>query len=125
MVKNIKINKGISLKLKGEPRLVYAEAPKVDKVAYVLDDFYGIIPKMLVRENDKVKIGSPLFCSKDNRDILFTSNVSGTVSQIRRGAKRRILEVVISNDKEDKKVNFPVKKKGESYRAGDKEIVIR
>ncbi len=50
---------------------------------------------MLVKEGDSVKAGSPLFFNKYNEKIIFTSPVSGSVKEIRRGAKRVLLEVVI------------------------------
>ena len=48
---------------------------------------------MVVKEGDKVKAGSCLFIDKYNEKIRFSSPVSGSVTEIVRGAKRRIMEV--------------------------------
>jgi Na+-transporting NADH:ubiquinone oxidoreductase subunit A len=57
-----------------------------------------VVPKLLVREGDRVKAGSPLFFDKGNEQVLFTSPVSGVVSEVRRGAKRNLLSVVVATD---------------------------
>lgn len=62
-------------------------------------DFHGIIPKMLVKQGAEVKAGEPLFYSKNNRDMLFASPVSGELIEIIRGARRKILTIKILADK--------------------------
>ncbi len=69
-------------------------------------DFIGCFPKMLVKEGDEVKAGSPLFFDKYREEILFTSPVSGKITTIRRGAKRKLLEVIIESDKKHESLDF-------------------
>ena len=57
-----------------------------------------MVPKLLVKVGDKVLAGTALFYDKDNEKITFSSPVSGVVTDIVRGAKRKILEVVIESD---------------------------
>src|SRR5690606_3056748 len=45
--------------------------------------------------------GDTIFYSKSSESVKFVSPVSGTIQEIRRGAKRRILEVVINADATD------------------------
>jgi len=61
---------------------------------------------MLVKADDAVKIGSPLFFDKYRDNIIFSSPVSGTVIEVRRGAKRKILEVIIESDGNDNAIDF-------------------
>jgi Na+-transporting NADH:ubiquinone oxidoreductase subunit A len=53
---------------------------------------------MLVSVGDKVVRGTPLFCHKDNPDVLYVSPCKGHVESINRGEKRALLSVVISVD---------------------------
>ena len=69
-------------------------------------DFIGCFPKMLVKEGDEVKAGSPLFFDKYREDIYYTSPVSGKVTGIRRGAKRKLLEVIIESDGKEESLDF-------------------
>jgi Na+-transporting NADH:ubiquinone oxidoreductase subunit A len=53
---------------------------------------------LIVKEGDSVKKGSPLFFSKHNPRIHFVSPISGEVTAIVRGVKRKILQVVVTSD---------------------------
>ena len=61
-------------------------------------DYENVTPKLLVKVGDKVEAGSPLFFDKNNPRILFTSPVSGVVSAINRGEKRKLLNVAVEPD---------------------------
>ncbi|MFN3555671.1 MAG: Na(+)-translocating NADH-quinone reductase subunit A [Bacteroidales bacterium] len=106
MSKIIKIKKGLNIPLAGEAERILNTAPRSAFYAVCPPDFHGLTPKMLVREGDKVKAGSPLFFDKYNEKILFTSPVSGTFSELVRGEKRRILKVVIQADDTDEWIDF-------------------
>jgi len=71
-------------------------------------DFHGLTPKMLVREGDRLKAGTPLFCDKYKPEIVFASPVSGTLQAINRGERRKILEVVVAPDEQVEFENFVV-----------------
>ena len=43
-----------------------------DSYALKPTDFHGVIPKLLVKPEQKVKAGSPLYFNKNNPDIIFT-----------------------------------------------------
>ncbi len=98
MSKVIKIRKGLNIKLKGKAEKVLVKAGMSDVYAVKPTDFPGLIPKMLVKEGDAVKAGTPLFMDKNRPEVLFASPVSGTVEAVVRGEKRRILEVTVRND---------------------------
>lgn len=99
------IKKGLDIKLLGK-----AEKTVVDLnsrlYAVKPNDFIGCFPKMLVKVGDEVKSGSPLFFDKYRDEIYFTSPVSGKVLDIRRGEKRKILEVVVESDGKNESLDF-------------------
>lgn len=93
------VKKGLDINIKGAPEKVLSD---VTGKNYALkpSDFPNLVPKLLVKEGDTVKCGTPVFCDKYNDKINFSSPVSGTIDKIVRGEKRRILAVtIISDDK--------------------------
>jgi Na+-transporting NADH:ubiquinone oxidoreductase subunit A len=94
----IKIKKGLDIKLVGKAEKVYDNKPLPKEFAIKPIDFLYIRAKLLVQEGDKVKAGTALFFDKFNEQIKFTSPVSGVVKEIRRGDKRKLLEVIIEAD---------------------------
>ncbi|MGI8893697.1 MAG: NADH:ubiquinone reductase (Na(+)-transporting) subunit A, partial [Bacteroidia bacterium] len=106
MANVIKLRKGFDIKLVGEAEKVMVNAPHAETVAIKPTDFIGVIPRMLVEAGTEVKAGSPLFHDKSDEQLVFTSPVSGEVVEVRRGAKRKLLEVVILADKDIEYLDF-------------------
>ena len=104
----IKLKKGLDILLEGEAKRELTRLPLVHAYALKPEDFPGVTPKLLVRVDDEVKVGTPLFFDKYRPQILFTSPVSGKVSAIVRGEKRKILEVVITLEAEQVYETFDV-----------------
>ncbi len=100
MSKDIRIKKGVSIKLKGTADRVYANIPTSDHYVVKPSDFMGLTPKLTVKVGDKVLAGSSLFFDKENPSVLISSPVSGEIKEIRRGAKRKILEIVVKAEAE-------------------------
>ncbi len=98
MSKAIKVKKGVDIKLLGAAERKVSEAPKSNVFVVKPADFVGLTPKLTVKEGDTVKAGSTVFYDKLNPEVLFASPVSGKVKEIKRGAKRIILEVIIESD---------------------------
>ncbi len=109
MSKDIRIRKGLDIKLVGEAEKTTANATRSNVYAVKPDDFHGIIPKVIAKQGSEVKAGDPLFHSKTNEHILFPSPVSGEVVEIVRGAKRKILAFKILADKEQQYVDYGAK----------------
>ena len=82
MSKDIKIKKGLTIKLKGEAEKTLSKAPRSRTFAIRPADFHLITPKMVVKEGGKLQAGETIFYSKDNEDIKFASPVSGTLTAI-------------------------------------------
>lgn len=101
MSKTVKLRKGLDIKLVGESEKVKAELPMSSVFSVKPTDFHGLIPKMVVKEGQSVKAGTIIFHDKYKESIKYASPVSGTVKSIVRGAKRRILEVLITADAEN------------------------
>lgn len=108
MSKDIKIKKGLTIKLKGEAEKTISSAPRSRTFSIKPSDFHLIIPKMVVREGDKFQAGDTIFYSKSNESIKFVSPVSGTLSKIERGAKRVITNLLIEADTQDTYKDFGV-----------------
>lgn len=98
MSKNIKLCKGLDIKLVGKAEARLENVPMAKSYAVSPLDYENITPKLLVKVGDKVEAGSALFFDKNNPRILFTSPVSGVVSAINRGEKRKLLNIAIEPD---------------------------
>lgn len=98
MSKDIRIKRGLNISLIGEAEQVTTELPLGSVFAIRPDDFHGVIPKILAKEGTEVKAGEALFYNKSDERMLFPSPVSGKVSEIVRGARRKVLAIKISAD---------------------------
>ena len=100
MSNDIKIKKGLDIKLKGEAEKAIESAIISNYYTLRPEDFHNVIPKLIAKVGAKVKAGEPIFYDKSNEAIQFVSPVSGEIIDIPRGEKRRILAVKIEADKE-------------------------
>ena len=98
MSKDIRIKKGLDIKLVGTAEPTTTELPLGSLYAVRPDDFHGVIPKILAKEGTEVKAGQALFYDKSDERVLFPSPVSGKVTEIVRGARRKVLEIKITAD---------------------------
>lgn len=108
MSKDIKITKGLTIKLKGEAEKVLSSAPRSRTFAIKPSNFHLITPKMVIKEGGSVQAGDTIFYSKSNELIKFVSPVSGTLTKIERGAKRVITEILIEADPQDTFKDFGI-----------------
>ncbi len=95
MSEDIKIRKGLNIRLKGKAEKIFVKKEIAPTYAIKPTEFQGLTPKLSVKEGDIVKAGDPLFYHKHDNSIVFTSPVSGEVLSIVRGERRRILEVIV------------------------------
>lgn len=89
------LKKGFDIRLEGAAGKTLSSLSVPHLYALKPTDFPGLIPKLNVKQGDKVLAGTPLFHDKLRPDILFTSPVSGKVVAINRGDRRALLEVVV------------------------------
>ena len=109
MAKVIKLRKGLDVKLKGTASLETANVSCPGEYALVPDDFVGVKPKVVVKEGDSVKAGDALFVDKLHPEVKFVSPVSGTVSLVERGDRRKLLSIRVKADKAQVAREFDVK----------------
>lgn len=106
MSNSIDLKKGLNIPISGAADLRVKDIAKAGTVAIQPSDFKGLNPRLLVKEGDKVLAGSPVLADKKNTDILITSPVSGTVEQVVRGDKRKLLAVLVKADAAQEYVDF-------------------
>ncbi len=94
----IKLKKGLDINLKGKPLQEISELPLSEFYALKPNDYRNVTPKLLVKQGEKVKAGTKLFYDKYNEQIVFTSPVSGVLHEIKRGERRKILEIIVKAD---------------------------
>jgi Na+-transporting NADH:ubiquinone oxidoreductase subunit A len=99
MSNDIKIKNGLNIKLKGAAENILKKAALPESVSLNPSDFHLIIPKMALKVGEKVSQGSVVFFSKKDERIKFCSPVDGTIKDIVRGAKRKIIEIIIDVEK--------------------------
>jgi len=100
MSKDIRIKKGLDIKLVGAAEKATENAIISNFYSIRPEDFHSIIPKLVAKEGTRVKAGETLFYNKDDADMKFVSPVSGEISEIQRGPRRRIDAIKITADKE-------------------------
>ena len=99
MSNDIRIKKGLDIKLKGEAEKTVEQAIISNYCTIRPEDFHSVIPKLVAKEGTTVKAGDTLFHDKANETIKFSSPVSGKVVEVVRGPKRRIDAIKIEADK--------------------------
>lgn len=109
MTKVIKLRKGLDVNLKGKPAEEIAQVKCPGEYALQPDDFTGLKPKVVVKEGDKVLAGDVLFVDKLHPEVKFTSPVSGVVSLVERGDRRKLLSVRVKCDEKQEAREFDVK----------------
>ena len=125
MSNNINLKRGLDIPLAGAAALKTGKTIEPDIIAVKPADFKGFTPRLLVREGDKVLAGSPVLADKQRPDILVTSPVSGTVEQVVRGEKRKLLEVRIKADKTGGAVDFGVKSAASMTAADVRDLLLK
>lgn len=108
MSKKYTIRKGLNLPLFGEPIKELKPAKFVSNHAIRPSEFIGLKPKLAVKVGDKVKAGQTILFDKKNERIKIPSPISGEISAIQRGPKRRLDQIVIRANEKCEYLNFGV-----------------
>lgn len=93
-----KIKKGLNIRLEGAAQNAVREVKTATEVALRPADFGGVTPKVLVKEGESVLVGTPLFVDKATEKVKFVAPVSGTVTLVERGERRKLLAIRIQPD---------------------------
>ena len=106
MTKIVKLHRGLDIRLAGVAKKEKIAIKSGSVYALQPDDFEGVKPKVVVKEGDKVKAGDALFVNKAYPEVKFASPVSGTVTLIERGERRKVLSVQVEADAKQEYVDF-------------------
>ena len=106
MANVIKLHKGLNINLKGRAAEQKIQLKSNGKYALMPDDFEGVTPKVVVKEGEKVQAGDALFVNKQYPEVKFASPVSGIVSAVVRGERRKVLCVKVDADAQQSFVDF-------------------
>lgn len=106
MSQDIRVKKGLSIKLKGQAALTTAASDRSDFYAIKPTDFHGVTPKLAVKAGEEVSVGDVVFFAKEDDKVKFTSPVSGIIKEVQRGAKRKVLAIIIEAKDQDSYKDF-------------------
>lgn len=98
MAKVVKLKKGLDINLAGKAEKIKISLKPNGKYMLKPDDFTGVIPKVVVKPGDKVKAGDVLFINKEYPEVKFSSPVSGTVVDVQRGERRKVIGISVNAD---------------------------
>ena len=98
-MKTFTIKKGHNLKIEGVPVNKIIKVSDPDIVLFHPSSLKNTKIKLLVKENEHIKIGTPLFYDKNNHKVLYVSSCSGNVTKISFGPRRIVESIIIKNDK--------------------------
>jgi Na+-transporting NADH:ubiquinone oxidoreductase subunit A len=121
----IRIKKGLDINLEGKAERNLSETKTSVFYAVKPTDFPGLTPKVIAKPGDEVKAGTPLFYDKYKPNVLFTSPVSGKISAINRGERRKILEFVVEADGKNQSEEFVKSNPNELSREVIKENLLK
>jgi len=100
MSKDIIVKKGLNINLVGDATKTLDISKNSKYYSVYPEDFHGVFPKLTVKADEKVKAGDVLFYDKNNEKVKFVSPISGKITEIQRGERRRIISIEILADKE-------------------------
>ena len=106
MANVIKLRKGLDIHLQGKAEEKLIQLKSKGQYALVPDDFEGVTPKVVVKEGEHVKAGDALFVNKQYPDVKFASPVSGTVREVVRGERRKVLCIKVEADAQQEFYDF-------------------
>jgi len=105
MSKDIRIKKGLDIKLVGAAQHELTNAAIAQFYSIRPEDFHSIVPKLVAREGTHVKAGETLFHNKAIESMKFVAPVSGQIVEVQRGPRRRIDAIKILADTTQEAVN--------------------
>lgn len=120
---HIKIKKGYTVPILGEPQGAPEAMSHPAFVGVCPVGFPGLKPRLDVKVNDEVKIGSPLYHDKKAEEIKFLSPAAGRVTAINYGPRRVIEEIIIARNDSEDAVAFPKHTLGGIAALGRDELV--
>ena len=109
VIKGIQTRRGANLNIKGKAEKILDKTIAASHYALKPDDFFGITPKLNLKEGTDVLAGTPVFYSKKNPEIQIVAPVAGKIKAIERGPKRKIEHILIEASSKQDAVSHGVK----------------
>ena len=106
-MQRLRIKKGFQAKVVGAPAASRVDLPPPKQVAACPLAITLIKPRLLVKEQDHVRLGAPLFEDKRRPNLKFLSPGGGTVVDIRFGPRRVVEHVAIELAEDENPVKLP------------------
>ena len=104
----IRTRKGYDINIAGMPSHDLETLAKPARVALLPEKIPFVKPRLKVKVDDPVKVGSPVFEDKRNSQLVFLSPGGGRIVKIDYGPRRVIKEIVIELDQDEGYETFPV-----------------
>ena len=124
MANLIKLRKGLDINLKGKATAEVVAVKEPGFYALIPDDFTGVTPKVVVKEQEYVMAGGPLFIDKNHPEVKFVSPVSGVVTSVERGARRKVMSITVEAAAEQDFQEFGKKDVAKMDAAAVKELLL-
>lgn len=124
MANVIKLRKGLDINLKGKAVAEVMAVKEPGFYALCPDDFTGVTPKVMVKEQEYVMAGGALFIDKNHPEVKFVSPVSGVVTSVERGARRKVLSITVEAAAEQDFEEFGKKNVAQMDAAAVKEALL-
>lgn len=102
----IKIKKGLDIPLIGSSSESVTADKETVMFGIVPDDFPGYTWKAAVKAEDRVKVGDALLYAKEDERLCLTTPVAGTVAEICRGERRKIVYVSVRKEGDQTQKDF-------------------
>jgi Na+-transporting NADH:ubiquinone oxidoreductase subunit A len=94
----ININKGFDFRLGTVPDHSIGTSKSAATCGLLGRDYQDVRLQVIADEGSAVKAGEAVLCDRRRPEILLTSPVSGTVTSVHRGARRKLISLEISSD---------------------------
>jgi Na+-transporting NADH:ubiquinone oxidoreductase subunit A len=125
MANVIRLRKGLDINLKGKAAQEIVAVKEPGRYSLVPDDFTGVTPKVVVKEQESVLAGGALFIDKNHPEVKFVSPVSGVVVSVERGARRKVMNIVVEASAEQTYEEFGKQQVSQLSGEQVKELLMR
>lgn len=105
-VTKIRLKRGFSIDAQGAPEQTIHDAAPARSMAVVVGEELAGPPALCVEQGAPIRAGAVLFRDSQHPEIRFTAPVSGRVTAIHRGARRRLLSVELTREGDEAAPKF-------------------
>jgi Na+-transporting NADH:ubiquinone oxidoreductase subunit A len=98
---HISVKEGLDIPIEGKPSGDVQSLPAPKLISLNLDAFPRVKFKLLAKAGERVKLGQAIATDKTVSGRHFVAPAGGVIKEVRRGLKRRLLDVVIEVDAQE------------------------